>query len=94
MIIKKTDQERYSEFSRQVVRRPIWRLSNLIRVLNLRLLVTGSVCSYFLYREPQRAEKGPLPAFNVRLGILSMTEGVRPGGNFCRKGFKRGVIGN
>ena len=42
----------------------------------------------FLYREPQRAEKGPLPAFNVHLGILSMIEGVRPGGNFYRKGFK------
>ena len=48
----------------------------------------------FLYREPQRAEKGPLPAFNVHLGILSMIEEVRPGGNFYRKGFKRGVIEN
>ena len=47
MIIKKTDQERYSESSRKVVRWPIWRLSNLISVLNLRLLVTGSACSYF-----------------------------------------------
>lgn len=49
-------------------------------------LLAGS--ANFIPDEPQRAEKGPLPAFNLHLGILSMIEGVRPGGNFCRKGFK------
>lgn len=34
------------------------------------------------------AEKGPLPAFNVHLGILFMVEGVRPEEISAVKGLK------